>query len=112
MCDILSRILGRDTSRATLLRLAESLARAKHVVVDRLAKRSKECLICWFCEFVPELLVNLVVPTPAPAPAVTSSNGEKTESKTDSFASFFAELADGQVYEDDWTWTSQGSNDG
>jgi hypothetical protein len=39
------------------LALAQSIGRNKGVPIDRVAKRSKDCLICWFCEFVPELIV-------------------------------------------------------
>jgi hypothetical protein len=60
-----------------MLALANAIAWGKAVKIDRDARRSKECLICWFCENVPEIIGNpaaaaaiLTSPAPAmPAPA-------------------------------------------
>jgi formate hydrogenlyase subunit 6/NADH:ubiquinone oxidoreductase subunit I len=45
---------GKPTKQALLL-LAERIAANTHVKIDRGAKRSKDCLICWFCEQACEL---------------------------------------------------------
>jgi hypothetical protein len=50
MCALLTRLTGGKMTRGTLLRLAEELATARGIRVDRTAKRMKDCLICWFCE--------------------------------------------------------------
>jgi hypothetical protein len=55
MSEFLHRFLHGDTSKKALLNLAAQLAQTKGVKVDRTAKRTKEGLICWFCEFAAEM---------------------------------------------------------
>jgi hypothetical protein len=43
--------------KANLINIAESVAQTKGFKVDRLARRSKDCLICWFCEIAPEIMI-------------------------------------------------------
>jgi hypothetical protein len=51
------RTLRHDISCKTgLLALANAIASEKEIVIDRSAKRSKECLTCWFCENAKEIL--------------------------------------------------------
>jgi hypothetical protein len=50
----MGRFLGRFrqniSCKTGLLSLATIIAKEKGITIDRSAKRSKECLICWFCE--------------------------------------------------------------
>jgi hypothetical protein len=55
MVQFLSRWLGRDFNRVNLLKIAESLAKSKGIVIDRIAKRGKEGTIVWLCEHAREL---------------------------------------------------------
>jgi hypothetical protein len=57
---MMEQYLGRmrqDISCKTgLLNLATVIASEKGIMIDRSAKRSKECLICWFCENAKEIM--------------------------------------------------------
>jgi hypothetical protein len=64
MARFLASLLHGETSKPRMLQLAERIARERHVKIDRLAKRSKECLICWFCEVAPDLLTGFLPPMP------------------------------------------------
>jgi hypothetical protein len=63
MVESLTRIIHGNPSKLSLLNLAQCVSRNKGIPVDRAAKRSKDCLICWFCEFVPELIIEPVTRT-------------------------------------------------
>lgn len=39
-----------DITKGRLLNLAEEIAKRLNITVDRVAKRTKEPLICWYCE--------------------------------------------------------------
>jgi hypothetical protein len=56
MTQFLSKLLGRHMNRANLLKLAAFVAEVRQVKVDRLAKRTKEILIVWFCENALDLI--------------------------------------------------------
>jgi hypothetical protein len=58
MTESLNQLLHGNTNKETLLTLAQRIALSKNLVVDRASKRSKDGLICWFCEFAPELIVD------------------------------------------------------
>jgi hypothetical protein len=60
--------LHGDLSMARLSELAKSVATSKALRIDRLAKRTKEGLICWLCENVPELTLGWAAPTAQCAP--------------------------------------------
>jgi hypothetical protein len=92
-------------SRPTLLRLAGSTARNKHVVADHLAKRSKECLICWFCGVAPELLCGSNVLTPPPA--IVPSNRATAQGDADVFEYLCAAFADAELHGDGSDWMTE-----
>jgi hypothetical protein len=48
------------------------IAEAKGIKLDRLAKRSKECLICWFCEVAPDLITQPIPSDPDSEEAMKS----------------------------------------
>jgi hypothetical protein len=56
MTEFLTKFLHGKASRETLKDFARKLAQTKGIRVDRAATRTKEGLICWFCESAPELL--------------------------------------------------------
>jgi hypothetical protein len=56
MEQFLHRALKEHSSKRNLLEIAQVIAQGKNVKLDRMAKRSKECLICWFCEVAQDLL--------------------------------------------------------
>jgi hypothetical protein len=58
MTKILNVMLNGQATCAELRRFATVLGGARGLKLDRLAKRTKECLICWFCEHFPQLLTN------------------------------------------------------
>jgi hypothetical protein len=58
MSQFLTKFLHGKASRAMLKDLARKLARTKGIRVDRASNRTKEGLICWFCEYAPELLTS------------------------------------------------------
>jgi hypothetical protein len=62
MHQFLHRALNGDSTKRKLLRIALMIAEAKGIKLDRLAKRSKECLICWFCEVAPDLIAQPIPP--------------------------------------------------
>ena len=55
----LELVLGKSPQKKLLLSLATQLTSITHIQLDRLAKRSRDCLLCWFCEnwelFLPHL---------------------------------------------------------
>jgi hypothetical protein len=71
-------------TKAAFLTAAESIARADGTTVDRAASRSKECLVSWFCEFVPQVLggdiTTILVPPATPSagasPRLGAANGD------------------------------------
>jgi hypothetical protein len=46
----LNRMTGGRPTRAALMELAAGLGGPRGIIIDRLARRMKEVLICWFCE--------------------------------------------------------------
>jgi hypothetical protein len=46
----------QQNGKNSLLQFAKAVAKKKGISVDRLARRQKDSLICWFCENCPELL--------------------------------------------------------
>jgi hypothetical protein len=60
--------LGGDASMAGITRIAEPIAKARGVPIDRLARRTKTSLICWLCENAPELALGCVQPIPIEHP--------------------------------------------
>jgi hypothetical protein len=74
MSRFLSRVLGRSMTKKNLLLVAREIAAARGAKLDRLAKRSKEVLILWFCENALDILGNPRVPAFATAVSqITSS---------------------------------------
>jgi hypothetical protein len=82
----LSRLLNGDTSMASITSMAEQIAVARGIRIDRMARRLKDATVCWLCENAPELALGYVPihvrqsrpsvsversvpPQPAPAPA-------------------------------------------
>jgi hypothetical protein len=99
MYSILEVITGKVTLNS-MLALAEQFAPLKGIRVDRIARRRKNCLICWFCENCSEFL-SPFVPKPA---------GEKlTESVFDPFAEMGADRANGFLTIEDGEWFSDAS---
>lgn len=47
---ILEILCGQNPQKKDLLVLAQEIENHQSIQLDRLAKRSKDCLICWFCE--------------------------------------------------------------
>jgi type III secretory pathway component EscV len=56
MTQILTHVAGGKPTKQVLMKLAQQIADKKQIKVDRIAKRIKDCLICWFCEQVPDLI--------------------------------------------------------
>jgi hypothetical protein len=52
----LHRALNGHSSKRKVLEITRAIAQGKGVKLDRMAKRSKECLICWFCEVAPDFV--------------------------------------------------------
>jgi hypothetical protein len=76
----LSKLLGRDMNRTNLLKVAKVIADARQVKLDRLAKRTKEILIVWFCENALDLMQDPSAPILRRAVAgVRASNLEPPE---------------------------------
>lgn len=46
----LEYLLGQSPQKKDLLQLARQLCCPCGIALDRLAKRSRDCLICWYCE--------------------------------------------------------------
>jgi hypothetical protein len=59
MVKFLTRILGNRMNKTGLLELAQSIVHSRSIKLDRRAKRSKEMLICWFCENINDFLCTL-----------------------------------------------------
>jgi hypothetical protein len=70
MNDGLKIWLNGDLSMDRLLQFAQSLAASKAVRLDRLAKRTKEGPICWFCENAPEVACGWRAPPPVNWPTL------------------------------------------
>jgi hypothetical protein len=58
MSVFLLKFLGRDLNRDNLLKIARAIADARHVKLDRLAKRTKEMLVVWLCENALDIIQN------------------------------------------------------
>jgi hypothetical protein len=58
MTRILNIMLNGHATCNELLRIATTLSLTRGLKVDRQAKRTKDNLICWFCEHFPQLLTN------------------------------------------------------
>jgi hypothetical protein len=78
MQQCLERLLCGNTSKAALLKMAECVAQTKGRTVDRAAKRSKECLVCWFCECVPEYIVSSDARTSRPQISLSRGTSART----------------------------------
>jgi hypothetical protein len=50
VCSRLEYLCGPSPQKKDLLVVARELSVPCHVSLDRLAKRSRDCLLCWFCE--------------------------------------------------------------
>jgi hypothetical protein len=55
MLNALNFCLHGELSMVKIAQVVESVAARKDVRVDRLARRTKDGLICWLCENAPEL---------------------------------------------------------
>lgn len=78
----LEAILGKSPKKKTLLKFANSLSMVTHISLDRLAKRSRDCLLCWFCEnwhLFPIKSINT---------STTFPEGLNNSQKRDSFTTF------------------------
>jgi hypothetical protein len=73
MTRVLTQALDGKCRLPELLRFARRIADQQHVKIDRLAKRLKDCLICWFCEHAPELIAD---PRPPLQPSSACSDDE------------------------------------
>jgi hypothetical protein len=90
MIDALETRFNKRAVRSEMLELAADICAERGIKLDRPAKRSKECLICWFCENVPELVGN-------PTLEVESRQQEKRDEVSDDsemfdFDAFFFEF--------------------
>jgi hypothetical protein len=56
MSIFLSNKLGKLMNRRNLLRIVQNIADSRQIKIDRLAKRTRELLIVWFCENINDLL--------------------------------------------------------
>jgi hypothetical protein len=66
MCDLLRTCLNGQTSKANIRLVVSFIAEQKQLAVDRLAKRTKEGLVCWLCEAVSDPpMVGLLTRIPA-----------------------------------------------
>jgi hypothetical protein len=78
-------LLKGDTSMTGITHIAEQIAVARGIRIDRMARRMKDGMVCWLCENAPELALGYVPvhgrqsgpavaaerylpPQPAPAP--------------------------------------------
>jgi hypothetical protein len=102
MTQILTRITGGKLTKEALLKLANVIADRKQIKIDRGAKRMKECLICWFCEHVRDVLdLNIETTTEKPAesedqqfPALTIDDCEIDTAKGDQELTWESEFPD------------------
>jgi hypothetical protein len=69
-------ILRGEVTKTKMEEFAERIAKAKGVRVDRLSRRTKEGLICWLCEWAPELAFGM---SNRPIPPPESPNPPKEE---------------------------------
>ena len=54
--EILESLLGQRVQKKVLLEVAKEVSKKTRITLDRLAKRSRDCLICWFCENFEQVL--------------------------------------------------------
>jgi hypothetical protein len=52
---VLTIWLAGDTSMEKIRHIAEGIAATRGIPIDRLARRTKDGMICWLCENAPEL---------------------------------------------------------
>jgi hypothetical protein len=58
----LSLCLHEKPSMANMSDMAKRIAERRGIRIDRIARRTKEGMICWFCENAPELAFGVVPP--------------------------------------------------
>jgi hypothetical protein len=57
--EVIMRATGLSNTQTNLLEFAQTLIRQRGLSpVDRLARRKKPALVCWFCENCPDLMLN------------------------------------------------------
>jgi hypothetical protein len=58
--------LFQSLPKTALLRLAKQISQSKQIPpADRICRRNRDALICWFCESAPELLSGRLILPPA-----------------------------------------------
>jgi hypothetical protein len=59
--------LLQSRPKSALLQLARQISDSKQIPpVDRICRRNRDALICWFCESAPELLLGQRIAAPQP----------------------------------------------
>jgi hypothetical protein len=103
--NLLSRVLKGDMRMTSLLRFAESVAAKQRVHLDRSSKRTKDAVICWFCEFLSGMVTQSTERTSVKE--ASNSNGvtsaEEPPGRTaDEFESLLTTFAEQELRNDDW----------
>jgi hypothetical protein len=52
--------LNGNVSMVAITRIAEDIATARNLKIDRMARRIKDAMMCWLCENAPELVLGTV----------------------------------------------------
>lgn len=83
----LVQLCGASPQKKDLLVLAREIQAESLIRLDRLAKRNRDCLICWFCEnwrvisiYIDKLI--LEKPNAFDSRVITHASSQKTESET------------------------------
>jgi hypothetical protein len=111
MSKILSQTLNGDMGMMSLLSFANLVAEKHALHIDRSAKRTKEGLICWFCEFASVVVPQLIRRTStkeSPDCVASESTAEPPSQSTDSFESFLSAWTEQELQNDGlFTWESE-----
>jgi hypothetical protein len=127
--DLIITAAHQKGTRDVLQGMAERLIQERRIrPLDRLARRKKQALVCWFCENCPDLLVNpqaharslamtlgggqsqagMALPIPLPPPDLTGNgiqaapSSAETKPPSNIFASFSVE-----DLLSDWFWDTK-----
>jgi hypothetical protein len=98
MADFLSRTLKGGTKMRSLLNLAQMLAEKKGRRLDRAARRTKDGLICWFCESVPDIETQLIELSANQKPLTS----KRMKSVDETFEDLYAAFEEEQYGDEGW----------
>jgi hypothetical protein len=88
MKQILTIATGGQMKKCRILALAERIAQEKQLKLDRSTKRIKDCLICWFCEHLCDVM-SVLLPTNNVTHEVSTTKMSDKESQHDPFDNLF-----------------------